>query len=501
MCLLKRHPGYARHQILGSDHAVAFQHRLLVALELSCEDVPHIVQANTLTLLELPPSPDHAADLLHESLSIGGFLLLTCVRIHNNCQQHVEEDHDHDEREGPEKDGCLHEANLLHPVPVPVVAEHGLKARIQRPREVAEIFEVLPKEEDAIDNEAKEDKAKHQEEVHEVWSCTLQCFGHDGQSRLSREGLEETQHNDHRVDDNYDVEVLPSEDHIPNCVVEHDGSGLVLLSRGWIQALLNHVQQQEVDRLDQQATPDPEEDSSQTNHDRNPVDHVPHPEVVISEGFQALRFGRADDFNDVLCLAVKNVQQAANPKSTGDKCRYHVPQWSRERVGEGRHEVAKLINVTPTVEYEVDGVVGVEPILGIVGDKVDCHSERLLIYPGLSRGLLFAPDATLDAFKAQNKNNINKTTTNKSKNSNKQIKNNTNRTQANALVELALGTCLVTSVLHFKEHLLHVVQALQVREQTLLPHHSIKFHRVCDLWSQGSQHGRNTWLPKPGLQF
>mmetsp|Transcript_10168 Transcript_10168/g.30518 ORF Transcript_10168/g.30518 Transcript_10168/m.30518 type:complete len:579 (+) Transcript_10168:487-2223(+) len=216
------------------------------------------------------------------------------VVVHDDGQQHVEDDERHKGGVGAEPRGqhpvrhARTESLVGHRlVAVPTkVPQQGPEGRVRAVGERAELKEVVPKQDVPRDREAKENGHEYDEEVEELVAGLDERVGHQLQPGVGLEGLEELQHDGQDVDAHHDL-------HEREEPGDPDEALLCSLDDGGVQAhggaderqpprapLLEHG----LDALCLcgEVVREPEHHVRPTHDDARPVHKVPEPPILLA---------------------------------------------------------------------------------------------------------------------------------------------------------------------------------------------------------------------------
>mmetsp|Transcript_78808 Transcript_78808/g.222841 ORF Transcript_78808/g.222841 Transcript_78808/m.222841 type:complete len:294 (-) Transcript_78808:740-1621(-) len=195
--LLRLHPRHALEDLGRAHELLALQHFLFVP-DLAKKGSPDIFQPDPAARLELPAPPDDLLDLPIEGLGVHDARLHLGVGVHEDGQQHVQQQHRDHHHKDPEPERRSHKTNLLHLRVVPV-PEHDPEARDRGPVPGREVLDVLAEEQDCVHHHARVDREEDDEKVRHVRTGIHQRPRDNGEAGLCVKGLEEPGHDDHGI--------------------------------------------------------------------------------------------------------------------------------------------------------------------------------------------------------------------------------------------------------------------------------------------------------------
>mmetsp|Transcript_39702 Transcript_39702/g.122514 ORF Transcript_39702/g.122514 Transcript_39702/m.122514 type:complete len:334 (+) Transcript_39702:143-1144(+) len=142
--LLWLHAGHPPQHALRGHGFPALEHLPLIA-ELPEEGRPDVREAHALASEELPSPPEDLRDLLEERARVRGVGLHLAVGIHEDGEEHVEQQHADDQDKDPEPERRGQQADPPHLLVVPVPKHHA-EAGDGGTLPGREVLEVLAKE-------------------------------------------------------------------------------------------------------------------------------------------------------------------------------------------------------------------------------------------------------------------------------------------------------------------------------------------------------------------
>ena len=146
---------------------------------------------------------NHLSDLGVEACLLGGVLLHLREGVDDNSEQEVEQDHEHEELEGPEEEGASQALEAREGAELRVdadLSEEDLETGVDGAAEGRERLDVVAENEMGHHGVADEDHAAHEHEMGQIGSSESQGAGDDAETGLEVHELEHTGDQEQNVD-------------------------------------------------------------------------------------------------------------------------------------------------------------------------------------------------------------------------------------------------------------------------------------------------------------